>query len=153
MIKHALLTAVLVSVTLAGSASTAKDPPACAVTEAIQAKPPDDPNADPFGYGPWQINQGRTIWATWGMDRLKAGPKGNKVLWIRPAGTQITVSGRRLDATAPPMKATLPCCYPTGFQASGLHFPTAGCWRVDALAGTNKLTFVTRVEAEAKRPE
>src|SRR6266436_8395022 len=71
MIKHALRTAVLVSVTLAGSASAAKELPACAVTEATQAKPPDDPNADPFGYGPWQINQDRTIWATWGMDRLK----------------------------------------------------------------------------------
>src|SRR5688572_23229930 len=98
MIKHAVLIAGIVSVALAGAASAEREPPACSATEAIQAKPPDDPNADPFGYGPWRINQDRTIWATWGIDQLKAGPKGNKVLWIRPAGTQLTVSGRRLDA-------------------------------------------------------
>src|SRR6266571_1423581 len=95
---------------------------ACPVTDAIWAEPPRDPNADPFGKGPWYINADRTIWAGWDADRMVACPEGNKVLWIRPQGTQLTVSGRRLDANAGPASATIPCCYPTGFQASGLMF-------------------------------
>lgn len=116
----------------------------CPTTEAIRAEPPRDPNADPFGVGPWYVNADRTIWA-WALVRPVAGPKGKKVLWIRPQDTQLTISGRRLDANAAPAKATIPCCYPTGFQASGLAFPTEGCWQVSAKAGTSELTFITRV--------
>lgn len=118
---------------------------ACPVTDAIWAEPPRDPNADPFGMGPWYISADRTIWAGWDAVRMVACPEGNKVLWIRPQGTQLTVSGRRLDANAGPASATIPCCYPTGFQASGLMFPTEGCWEISAKAGTSELTFVTRV--------
>ena len=120
----------------------------CPVTEAIRAVPPRDPNADPFGSGPWYINADRTIWAGWDAVRMVAGPEGNKVLWIRPRGTQLTVSGRRLDAEVPPPTASIPCCYPTGFQASGLIFPTEGCWEISAKAGNSQLTFVTRVGPE-----
>jgi hypothetical protein len=123
--------------------------PGCRLTDAVRAEPPRDRNADPFGSGPWYVNADRTIWAGWDAVRMRAGQKGNKVLWIRPAGIQLTVTGRRLDAEAPPMKPTLPCCYPTGFQASGLAFPTAGCWEITAVAGTSQLTFVTRVAPES----
>jgi hypothetical protein len=121
----------------------------CPVTEVIYAVPPPDPNADPFDrLGPCYINGDRTIWAGWDAVRMVAGPQGNKVLWIRPWGTQLTVSGRRLDAEAPPPTADIPCCYPTGFQASGLTFPTEGCWEISAKAGNSQLTFVTRVGPE-----
>ena len=122
----------------------------CLVTDAVRAEPPRDRNADPFGSGPWYVNADRTIWAGWDAVRMRAGNKGNKVLWIRPAGNQLTVTGRRLDAEAPPMKATIPCCYPTGFQASGLAFPAAGCWEIAAVAGTSQLTFVTSVAPESE---
>jgi hypothetical protein len=125
-----------------------RQPSACLATEAIRAEPPRDPNADPFGLGPWYVNADRSIWAGWDAVRMVAGPKGNKVLWIRPQGTQLTVSGRRLDAEAPPATATIPCCYPTGFQASGLAFPTEGCWQISARARTSELTFITRVGPE-----
>jgi hypothetical protein len=75
-----------------------------------------------------------------------SGGKGNKVLWIRPQGTQLNVTGRRLDADAPPLKVTIPCCYPTGFQATGLFFTTAGCWEVTAKAGSSELKYVTKVK-------
>jgi hypothetical protein len=94
------------------------------------------------------MNADRTIWAGWDAVRMKAGPKGDKVLWIRPAGTQLTVAGRRLDGSAPPMKARTPCCYPGGFQTSRLWFPTEGCWEVVAKAGASELKFVTRVASE-----
>ncbi|MFX3824768.1 hypothetical protein ACJBTM_10570, partial [Streptococcus suis] len=83
-------------------------------------------NADAFGFGPWYINADRTIWASVPRAGWSAG--GDKVMWIRPAGSDLVVSGRRLDGEAPPLRADIPCCYPTGFQASGLIFPTGGCW-------------------------
>ena len=134
---------------LAGPGTEATN--SCPVTEPINAVPPPDPNAESFGRfepWPWYINADRTIWAGWDAVRMVAGPKGNKVLWIRPWGTQLTVSGRRLDAQAPPPTANIPCCYPTGFQASGLTFPTEGCWEMSAKAGNSQLTFVTRVGPE-----
>lgn len=117
----------------------------CAVTEPIRAEPPRDPNADPFGVGPWYLNADRSIWAGFDAVHMVAGEKGNKVLWIRPQGTQLVVSGRRLDAEALPLKARIPCCYPTGFQVTGLMFSSGGCWEISAKAGTSTLTFVTRV--------
>jgi hypothetical protein len=117
----------------------------CLASDAIRAEPPRDPNADPFGTGPWYVNADRSMWAGWDATRMVAGPKGNKVLWIRPQGTQLTISGRRLDGDASPATATIPCCYPTGFQATGVAFPTTGCWQVSAKAGTSELTFITRV--------
>ena len=117
----------------------------CTVTEPIRAEPPRDPNADPFGTGPWYVNADQSVWAGADAPHMVAGEKGNKVLWIRPQGTQLVVSGRRLDGEASALKARIPCCYPTGFQASGLTFPSGGCWEISAKAGTSALTFVTRV--------
>lgn len=123
----------------------AAHPPACVVTEPIRAEPPRDPNADPFGTGPWYINADRTIWAGWDATRLKSGKGGNKVLWIRPQGTRLTVAGRRLDAAASPLEVSIPSGYPTGFQPSGLVFPSSGCWEITATSGPSKLVFVTKV--------
>ncbi len=48
----------------------------CLVTEAIHAVPPRDPNADPFGSGPWYINADRTIWA--GLSAWWQAPRATK---------------------------------------------------------------------------
>jgi hypothetical protein len=72
--------------------------------------------------------------------------KGQKTYWVRPAGTQLLITGRRLDGDGPPVEAHVPCCYPTGFQIVGLFFPTEGCWEVLATAGDSELRFVTRVK-------
>jgi hypothetical protein len=138
----------LLTLPLAACGTGVIDASSCPATGAIRAEPPRDPNADPFGSGPWYINADRTIWAGWDAVRMKAGPQGNKVLWIRPQGTQLKVSGRRLDSHAPPARAEIPCCYPTGFQASGLYFPTEGCWEISAKAGRSELTFITHVGPE-----
>jgi hypothetical protein len=139
----------LVALTHVGPGTEATEQPSvCLVTEAIRAEPPRDPNADTFGTGPWYVNADRSIWAGRDAIHMVAGPKGNKVLWIRPQGTQLTISARRVDANASPATTTIPCCYPTGFQASGLAFPTKGCWQISAKAGTSELTFITRVGPE-----
>ena len=118
----------------------------CRVSELVRAEPPRDPNADPFGLGPWYINADRSIWAGWDAGHWVSGSNGNKVLWIRPQGTNLKVVGRRLDGDgATALKADIPCCYPTGFQASRVYFPMSGCWEVTATAGGSELKFVTKV--------
>src|SRR3954465_784019 len=80
----------------------------CAFTQPVRAEPPRDPNADRFGVGPWYINNDQTIWAGWNVGEWVSGGTGNKVMWIRPQGTQLRITGRRLDAAAPPLKAAIP---------------------------------------------
>lgn len=73
--------------------------------------------------------------------------EGLKVIWVRPPGTQLEITGCRLDAPAPPLRADFfPAgAYPSGFEVTGLTFPAAGCWEVTAKAGSDVLTFVTPV--------
>jgi catechol 1,2-dioxygenase len=129
-------------------AADALETATCAVTQPFQDEPPDDPNADPFGFGPWHINAERTLWVGLPPD-LSWHPGGEKVIWIRPAGTKLTITGQRLDGEAPPLRADIPCCYPTGFQVTGLFFPTEGCWEVTATAGEHELRFITQVTSAA----
>ena len=71
-----------------------------------------------------------------------------KVGWWRGLPGQLVVRGKRLDAHAPPLRAdvgTVASYGPTGFVASGLTFPTVGCWRVVGKLGRASLTFVAKV--------
>ena len=151
MLNRQLLGGVILLIVFCGPKTASQrmggqTPSGCPATELVRAEPARDPNADPFGLGPWYINADRSIWAGWDAGHWVSGPKGNKVLWIRPQGTDLTVTGRRLDGNeATPLKADIPCCYPTGFQASRVYFPTSGCWEVTAKAGRSELKFVTKV--------
>ncbi len=124
---------------------------ACPVTEPGWAKPPDDAAVQGSPeYGYYFVNEDSSIWASaeWTKAeeyRLLATEEGVKVGWFRPAGAALEITGQRLDARAPPLEAHIPCCYPTRFQATGLYFPTAGCWEVAAQAAGSKLLFVVRV--------
>ncbi|MGQ0600166.1 MAG: YncE family protein [Anaerolineales bacterium] len=120
----------------------------CPVSESVATPAPDDPNADPFGNGPWFINADRSIWMP--LHSMSVG--GNKLVWIRPAGASSAIIGRRLDGEAPPLEYFSPGGYFTGFEVGGLTFPTEGCWEVTATAGESALTFVVEVrppESEA----
>ena len=117
----------------------------CPVTPTVRETPTKDPNADPFGNGPWHANGDRTIWVNnWSFPEWRQG-LNRKVMWIRPAGTQLSVTGERLDGPSAPLEATMPCCYRTGFQVGTVTFPTSGCWKVTATAGDRILEFVTSV--------
>ena len=65
---------------------------------------------------------------------------------FRPAGETLQITGQRLDAEADPMTASVPCCYPTQFQATGLTFPTGGCWEIESQAANKTLSFIVWVE-------
>jgi hypothetical protein len=127
----------------------------CAASPMIHDSAPLDPNADPVGPANWYINADRTIWAGpvpedgWPsggtLFSRNAVVKGQKTYWVRPRGTQLVISGRRLDAGAAPVEAHIPCCYPSGFQIVGLFFPTEGCWKITAKSGDSELKFITQV--------
>ena len=69
-----------------------------------------------------------------------------KWAWYRYVPGELTIDGHRLDADAPPLEAWIPEGYgSSGFQVSGLTFPTAGCWEVTGHVGTGSLTFVVQV--------
>jgi len=69
-----------------------------------------------------------------------------KFPWDRVAAGRLRVEGRRLDAPAPPLRALVPDGYgPNGFQATGLVFPTPGCWEVTGTVDEDTLRFVLSV--------
>ncbi|HTM25084.1 MAG TPA: hypothetical protein VL225_07805 [Vicinamibacterales bacterium] len=117
---------------------------ACKPSATVADRPPDDPHADSFASpgATWYANAERTIWAWWWG---KTSQGDYKVLWVRPAGARLTVTGRRLDGAAPPLTADIPGGYPWTFQASGVTFPTAGCWEVDASAAGKTMRFVVNI--------
>jgi hypothetical protein len=73
------------------------------------------------------------------------GAVGMKWPWWRGVKGRLNITGRRLDGKAPPLTADIPDYGTTGFQASGISFPTEGCWEVTGRVGEARLTFVTLV--------
>ena len=134
------------------SSAEADTAESCPLTEPVWLKPPEDSAVlTPPGFGYYFVNEDSSIWAgAWGAGadgyHLLAGDEGNKMGWFRPAGETLTITGQRLDAEAPSLEAEIPCCYPTRFQATGLYFPTEGCWEVNAAAAESELSFVVWVE-------
>jgi hypothetical protein len=82
------------------------------------------------------------------------GSLSMKFPWWRGAGLRgkLTIHGKRLDAAAPPLRASIPWGYgDTGFQSTALIFPIEGCWEVTGEVGDTRLTFVTRVVRVGER--
>jgi hypothetical protein len=91
--------------------------------------------------------------------RSMLGPGGSiswKFGWWRKTPGYITITGHRLDAPAPPVRSQLANGTDSGygnigFQASGVVFPTEGCWQVTGKTAHTSLTFVTFVVKRAHR--
>ncbi|MEX2272966.1 MAG: hypothetical protein WD690_15945 [Vicinamibacterales bacterium] len=125
----------------------------CAVTKpnGINAGDEGDPNSygnhevsvGPFGLWP----DGTVVFKPGGAGFLtRDGSLGMKFGWQRGVSGQLRIEGRRLDATAPPLRSEVPGGYrDRGFQASYVIFPTPGCWEVTGRVGQASVTFVTRV--------
>jgi len=99
-----------------------------------------------------------TIWVSLWRDGIVTFRKGGpgsvesdgalkmKFFWLLSTDGPLTVSGKRLDAEAPALRADMPAGFVgRGFQPSYLIFPTPGCWNITARANGSELTFVTRV--------
>jgi hypothetical protein len=128
---------------------TPADAGRCPVTRPNGASPP--------GVGAQAgVNHGNTkLWtALWPGGVIKAEPDyvdkdGSihmKFGWWRGVSGRLSIQGRRLDAPAPPLRAEVPDGYgDRGFQASGVIFPTEGCWEITGQVGAARLTVVNFV--------
>jgi hypothetical protein len=154
-----LLLTCLLGVNVEAQFHPSPDGRSCPVSPLVLDAAPSSPHADPVGSRHpqrWYINEDRTIWAGpvpfggWTADGglYQGNPmfvKGQKTYWVRPPGTQLMITGHRLDGIAPLVEAHIPCCYTSSFQIVGLHFPTEGCWEVVATSGVSELRFITQV--------
>lgn len=107
-----------------------------------------------FGWGASYGNGELWVGGLWPHGVIAAGPGfvdrhgrvGMKFGWWREVPGRLRIIGRRLDAPAPRLLADVPSGYgATGFQASGLIFPTEGCWEVTGTVGQTSLSFATFV--------
>jgi hypothetical protein len=131
-----------------GSTSTSPAPRSCAVTLPNATRTPYDPARGSYIGNGW-------IWVSvYPFDVVTAkrsdvradGAIAIKYPWYRrAAGRQLHISGRRLDASARPLRAEIPRGYGANFQASEIIFPLEGCWRVTGRVGDRRLTFITLV--------
>jgi hypothetical protein len=75
-----------------------------------------------------------------------------KLPWWRLVPGHLTISGRRLDAPAPPLIPVVPNGYGLGgFQASGVIFPRQGCWQITGKLPGASVTFVLLVTTTPAR--
>ena len=87
------------------------------------------------------------------------GSIGMKWPWWRGVTGKLKIEGRRVDKPARRLHADIPSGYgESGFQPSGIYFPSEGCWEVTGRVGDASLTFVTLIvkastySLELKRP-
>jgi hypothetical protein len=133
---------------------TLADAKRCPVTLPRSVGPSGTSPDDFFGWGASYGNGILWVGGLWPRGVIEAGPElvakdgsiGMKFGWWRSAAGKLQITGRRLDASAPPARGVVPDGYgATGFQASGVEFPTAGCWEITGALSSTSLTFVTFV--------
>jgi hypothetical protein len=131
-----------------------EDAERCPVTLPSRAGPPGVSPRDFFGWGDSYGNGKFWVGGLWPGGVINADASfiaedssvGMKFGWWRAAPGKLAITGRRLDAPAPSARGVVPDGYgETGFQASGVDFPTEGCWEVTGALPTTRLTFVTLV--------
>lgn len=119
----------------------------CPVTAPVRADAPPDPSADPVS-GYWYISADRLLWAPASPPGVAQTGIGR--YWVRPAGTQLIFTARRLDVPGPPITSRERSGYATGFYFGGPD-PTEGCWEVTASAGASHVTFVAQIQYPVDR--
>ncbi len=147
-------TATAPSTTAVSTRPGTADTKRCPVTLPSHVGPPGASPRDFFGWGDSYGNGKLWVGGLWPGGVINAdagfinrdGSVGMKFGWWRAAPGKLRITGRRLDAPAPPARGIVPDGYgQTGFQASGVDFPTEGCWEVTGALPTTRLTFVTLV--------
>jgi hypothetical protein len=139
--------------TTAGTAVARPGPRGCPVT-LPRSGPSSIPKESFFG---WESSYGDgrlAVGGLWPNGVIKAGPEfvekdgsvGMKFGWWHGIPGKLDITGRRLDGSARYLRADIPDGYgETGFQATGLYFPTEGCWEVTGRVDTTHRTFITYV--------
>ncbi len=136
---------------LVSAAAQANDLPPCPVTKPNGNTPPRERPGGRHhgGDGLWTVlwPDGTVVFRPGGSGFVQEdGSLSMKFPWWRGREGQLRIEGRRLDGSAPPLRARIPNGYgATGFQATALIFPTPGCWEVTGRVEEANLTFVTLV--------
>jgi len=68
-----------------------------------------------------------------------------KFPWWRKAEAALEITGRRLDASAPPLRSEIGSSEDVHMVPTYVIFPTTGCWEVSGKVGDVSLVFVTKV--------
>jgi hypothetical protein len=127
---------------------TVAAPATCPVSTPVRATAPSDQNADPVS-GYWHMSADRRLWAP--APAPGVTPTGIGRYWVRPAGTQLTFTARRLDVPGPPVVSEERAGYQTSFYFGTVDIPTDGCWEVTAKAGMSEVTFVAEIRYPVDR--
>ena len=122
----------------------------CAVTLPDGSHRPRDPaGLEQLGFGNGELWVG--LWPH-GVVRATVddvNQRGEIVMkfpWDRAVRGRLHITGRRIDAEAPPLRSHVPDYGLTGFQSTAVTFPTVGCWEITGrVASQTSLTFVTSV--------
>jgi len=140
--------AVIVAALVSAGLAAPRQLYTCPVTIPNGSTPPGElPSADHHGNGAIWVG----LWPDGVLDpepewEQPDGSISMKFMWWRGVEGRLTITGVRLDGPAPPLRSRVPNGYGTiGFQASGIFFPTPGCWEVTGTVGTASLRFVLLV--------
>jgi hypothetical protein len=134
----------------ASVAASGDDSTSCPVTKPNWRTPPAQP-ASPNRHGSESLStvlypEGTVKFSPDGPGFvLPDGSLMMKFPWWKETRDKLTITGRRLDATAPPLRAEIGASDDVHMVPTYIIFPTAGCWQVTGKAGNATLTFVTRV--------
>jgi hypothetical protein len=144
-------------------------PASCPVTNASGHRftPPSPYDSQDLGKGGFWLGSEK-LWislsepAIWDWEPHKPGhehqvqPLTQKLFWMsvdydwrKEPQPDITVTGRRLDGTAPPLlllPATHAIGEPLGAMLTGVYVPTPGCWEITGEYKGEKLSFVVWVK-------
>jgi hypothetical protein len=129
----------------------------CQVTTPNGSRPPGEQGPGNYFGGGW-FGNGKLYTALWqhGTVIFRPGgygqvlPDGSlaiKWMWWRGDDVigRFSITGSRLDAPAPPLRAEFVDPRDRDFQPSEVIFPTEGCWEINAAAGGSTLRLITRV--------
>jgi hypothetical protein len=151
-------TACTVSPATSPVAPNTKPSPSKAARACPATLPAGDHRAgDPAGLGRSGYGNG-TLWVgLWPHGHVLAradnvnrhGEIVMKFPWDRSVSGRLRISGHRIEADAPPLRAPIIDPRPKGFQPTTLVFPTEGCWQVTGTIRGVSLTFVTKVTVRA----
>ena len=123
----------------------------CPITQPNPATTPPssiDPSSRPAGLN-WLWYGNRYLWTQLppaSTAREKKGA-GVKFPWWRLLSGKLSITGHPVGASTPRLRADIPDGYgDLGFQATGLYFPSYGCWRITGHVHGKNISFVLKVK-------
>jgi hypothetical protein len=130
--------------------------PGCHVTVVSAATRPPRPVPASFNYGNAKIavalfpTNGKLVAGRLGSGGARAGINTDgsiyaKYGWWRSGSAKPAISGWLVTDPRRHLRADVPDGYGRGFQATGLTFPTTGCWHVIGRSGGASLAFTVLV--------